>query len=79
MPMGNELKWLLKEGGGCIFDSCDISLPHTSSYLCVYAVIFCQVLAYAITANGTCLYSLVPPLTIYCFFSVTEPHVLQLE
>ena len=28
VPMGNELKWLLKEGGGCIFESCDISLEN---------------------------------------------------
>ena len=27
-PMGDELKWLLKEGGGCIFESCDISLEN---------------------------------------------------
>ena len=24
-PMGDELKWLLNEGVGCIFESCDIS------------------------------------------------------
>ena len=24
MPMRNELKWFLKEGGGHIFESCDI-------------------------------------------------------
>ena len=23
---GDELKWLLKEGGGCIFESCDTQL-----------------------------------------------------
>ena len=28
-PMGNELKWLLKKGGGHIFKSCDISLKNT--------------------------------------------------
>ena len=27
--MGGELKWLLKEGGGGIFESCDISLKNT--------------------------------------------------
>ena len=27
-PMGNKLKWLPKEGGGCIFESCDISLEN---------------------------------------------------
>ena len=26
--MGDELKWLLKEGGGHIFESCDISLEN---------------------------------------------------
>ena len=26
--MGDELKWLLKEGGGHIFKSCDISLKN---------------------------------------------------
>ena len=34
-PMGNELKWLLKEGSGHIFKSCNISPskirpPHVS-------------------------------------------------
>ena len=28
-PMGDELKWLLKEGGGHTFESCDISLENT--------------------------------------------------
>ena len=28
-----ELKWLLKEGGECIFESCDIFLSQTYSYL----------------------------------------------
>ena len=32
-PMGDELKWLLKEGGGRIYESCDILSkirpPHT--------------------------------------------------
>ena len=27
--MGDELKWLLKEGGRCIFENCDISLENT--------------------------------------------------
>ena len=27
--MGDELKWLLKEGGGCIVKSCGISLENT--------------------------------------------------
>ena len=26
--MGDELKWLLKEGDGCIFKSCDIALEN---------------------------------------------------
>ena len=26
--MGDELKWLLKKGGGHIFKSCDISLEN---------------------------------------------------
>ena len=38
--MGDELKWLLKEGGGRIFESCDISLEnmptsHAVSLACV--------------------------------------------
>ena len=35
MPMGDELKWLLKKGRGFIFESCDISKicpPHVSSH-----------------------------------------------
>ena len=28
MPMGDELQWLLKEGGGRIFESCDISFEN---------------------------------------------------
>ena len=27
--MGDERKWLLKEGGGRIFESCDIFLKNT--------------------------------------------------
>ena len=66
-PMGNELKWLLKEGGGRIFKSFDISLENTltshtvSLALFMYAcsnsaVLFCPVLAYTITAKGgSCL------------------------
>ena len=51
----------------------DICTPHTRQvqlvqpYLCRHAVIlqclFCNALAYAITANGVCLHLLVPPLT----------------
>ena len=29
MPMDDELKWLLKEGGGPIFESCYIPLENT--------------------------------------------------
>jgi len=29
MPIGNKLKWLLKQGGGRILESCDISLKNT--------------------------------------------------
>ena len=31
-PMGDELKWLHKEGGGCIFESCDI-LPTSHAVI----------------------------------------------
>ena len=60
--MGDELKWLLKEGGGRIFESCDISLENTptshavSLALAIFAhavilqCLVCHVLAYAITA-----------------------------
>ena len=84
--MGDELKELLKEGGGRIFESCDISLenmPTSRAVSLALAVVlqclFCHVLAYAITANGVCLHLLVPPLAQYCFFSafwLTSPHVL---
>ena len=51
--MDDEFKWLIKEGDGCIFKSCDISCEP---YLCTHAVIlqclFCDTLAYTITANG---------------------------
>ena len=70
--MGNELKWLLKEGVG-VFSRVVIFLskirpPHTQlvyspCYLCMqwfcYAS-FCHALAYATTANGVCLHLLVP-------------------
>ena len=60
--MGNELKWLLKEGGGRIFESCDISLENmpTSHTVSLALVIWAcsnspmphlSWLAYAITAN----------------------------
>ena len=54
MPMGNELKWLLKEGGGCIFESCDISLenmPTSHAVSLAFDICACShVLAYAVTA-----------------------------
>ena len=35
--MSNELKWLLKEGGGCMFESSYISHdpPHTQSSVAI--------------------------------------------
>ena len=79
MPMGDELKWLLKEGGGRIFESCDISLENTpTSHAGSLALVTCACsdssmpllswLAYAITANGVCLHLLVPPLAQCCYF-----------
>ena len=71
--MGNELKWLLKEGSGCTLESCaQVSLALTL-FVCTCsdsAMPFYQ-LAYAITANGVCLHLLVPPLTQYWFFSAS--------
>ena len=41
-PMGDELKWLLKEGGGRIFESCDISLENTlTSHAVSLALVIC--------------------------------------
>ena len=71
--MGNELKWLSKEGGGgSTFESCDISLENTptshavSLALAMYecsdsAMPLFHALAYAITVNGVCLHLLVAP------------------
>ena len=40
--MGDELKWILKEGGGCIFESCDISLKNTpTSHAVSLALVIC--------------------------------------
>ena len=40
--MGDELKWLLKEGGGRIFESCDISLENTpTSHVVSLALAMC--------------------------------------
>ena len=42
MPMSDELKWLLKEGGGRIFESCDISLENTpTSHVVSLALVIC--------------------------------------
>ena len=67
--MGDEIKELFKEGDGC---SCDISLKNTPTSHPVSlalahlrsdsGMLFCHEFAYAITANGDCLYLLVPPL-----------------
>ena len=70
--MGDELKELLKEGGGRYFFQ-KIFPPHMQSfqpYLCMHVVILqcliCHGLAYAITANGVCLQLLVPSLAHCC-------------
>ena len=71
--MGNGIKWLLKEEGGRIFKSYDISLKYAHltrlDHLCTHAVIlqclFCHVLAYAISVYGVCLHLLVPCLAQY--------------
>ena len=59
-PMGDELKELFKEGGGCIFESCDISLINTPTshavslpifmYACSDSamLLFCSTIAYEI-------------------------------
>ena len=40
--MGDELKWLLKEGGGRIFESCDISLENTpTTHAVSLALVIC--------------------------------------
>ena len=81
-PMGDELKWLLKEGGGCIFENCDISLENTPTSHAVSLALFVwacsdsaicllSALAYAITTNGACLHLLVPPLAQCCFFGAS--------
>ena len=65
MPVGNELISAVD-----IFSKVVIFYGHLTCSLALFmymhAVIlqclFCHVLAYAIIANGTCLYSLVPPL-----------------
>ena len=82
--MGDELKWLLKEEGGCIFESCDISLENTpTSHAVSLALVIC-----------TCSDSAMPLLSCAClcnnsngaylpscsFFSascLTQQHVLR--
>ena len=42
MPTGDELQWLLKEGGGLIFESCDISLENMpTSHAVSLALVIC--------------------------------------
>ena len=64
--MGDELKWLLKEGGGCMFGSCDISLENTpTSHTVSLALVICACSDSAMlllscaclrnNSNGTCL------------------------
>ena len=41
-PMGDELQWLLKERGGHIFESCNISLKNTpTSHTVSLALVIC--------------------------------------
>ena len=54
--MGDELQWLLKEGGGCIFESCDISLENMpTSHAVSLALVVC-----------TCSDSAMPLLSCTC-------------
>ena len=41
--MGDELKWLLKEGDGYIFKSCDIALDNTLTSHAVGLALFMTV------------------------------------
>ena len=75
MPMGDELKELLKKGGECIFKSCDISLKNTPTLHAVSLPIFMYACSDSamllfvpllLTANGVCLHLLVPPLAQCC-------------
>lgn len=62
--MGDELKRLLREGGGCIFESYDISLEytlisHSLAHLMYYSfsdfvMPLCHVVAYAIDSAFIC-------------------------
>ena len=71
--MGDKLiKWLLKDGGGHIFETYDISLQNTPTSHVVSLALFiytCRILQcffvmLLLTANGFCLHSLV----WWCFF-----------
>ena len=73
-PMGNELKLLLKEGCGHIFKCWDMPTSHAiSAALFMYTAVIlqCDVLVYAITANGVCLHLLVLPFVQYHFFDAS--------
>ena len=73
MSMGDELKWLLKEGGGRTFESCDISLENTPTPHTVLFVCSDSAMPYAITTNKWYLPSFVSPsscnvlLLLRCF------------
>ena len=76
--VGNELKWLLKEGVGVflkvVIFLLKIRPPYMQlvMYVCViFQCLFCHALAYAITANDICLHLLVPPLAQYCYFGAS--------
>ena len=54
--MGDKLKWFLKEGGGYIFESCDISLENMpTSHAVSVALVIC-----------TCSGSAMPLLSCTC-------------
>ena len=40
MPIGNKLKWPLKEWSGYIFESCDISFENTPTSPAISLVLF---------------------------------------
>ena len=58
--MGDGLKWLLKEGGGRIFESCDISLKNTPTSHAVSVICTCSEVDTTLgivamgTVHGTC-------------------------
>ena len=56
MPMGDELKWLLKEGGGRIFVSCDIFLKIRSPHMqLVYPLLFAHAVILQCLLSCACL------------------------